>query len=299
MSEITDRRQAGRRAPTRRVDPRSGDRQDAAPYVLVVGGDAVTRMMLRFLLADAGCAVAEVAQPHAFAAPARAADLLVVADGARDDGVETVAALHRAGCRGPVVLLTRGSSPAVRRRASMLGVLEIISLPAAPRDLQARLLVRLSDPRRQAQLHPINTGVLHAGGLTLRTEVREVSDGKGWIVKLTRLETNLLQALMCAAGRPLACRALLDHVWGDDYHGSDNALRIQVRRLREKLTKPSDRHSYIATVRSQGYVFNAQRAAPFGIAGAASDVPHVLIATEDQGNLTCTLDVFSERTKCS
>lgn len=273
MGESRDRgptARGDRVAPARSAARPRGERcilQHLASSVLVVGGDPATRMMLHFLLDDAGCAVTELAQIGVLDAPERA-DLLVVADGAHQDGVEVVAALHRAGYRGPVVLLSHGIGSSVRHRAAMLGVLEIIGLPAAPRDLQMRLQVHLNDSLRQAHPHAARANVLRAGDLTLRTAAREVSDGKGWTVKLSRLEVNLLRALMGNAGQTLTYQALLEHVWGEDYRGSDNALRIQVRRLREKLTHPAGRHSYIGTVRRQGYTFSTPQEEPCVLIGA-------------------------------
>jgi len=241
--------------------------------VLVVGGDAATRTMLRFLLGDEGREIVEVATPDALVATLRArmAGLVVVVEDGLIAGSATMTLLRQAGHYPSVVLLTRNADQTARRRAFALGALDIIGLPSSPRDLCARLNAALGDRRRIQAM--ASSQALHAGGLTLRSDSREVSDGTGWSAHLTARETALLRALMSAPGHSLGRQDLLDYIWGERYEGDGNALEVYVRRLRAKLVGATSR-SFVRTLRGQGYLFDA-REAPRATAPVES-APHVL-----------------------
>ena len=241
--------------------------------VFVVGGDAATRTTLRFLLSDQGREIIEVATPSALVATlrARTAALVVVVEGGSVAGGATMTLLRQGGYYPSVVLLTRNADQAVRRRAFALGVLDIIGLLSSPRDLCARLNAALGDRSRIQGM--VGAHVLHAGGLTLRSDSREVSDETGWSARLTTRETALLRALMSAPGRPLGRQDLLDHVGGERYEGDGNALEVYVRRLRAKLMGATSR-SFVRTLRGEGYLFDARHASR--ATTPAETAPHVL-----------------------
>lgn len=254
-----------------------------APLVVILCRDAMTRLMLRFLLLDEGCEVVEMSDAAAVVTMPRREEvnLLVVAGEPKEDIGSTLALLHRSGVHLVTALLTRGADLQVRQRAFGLGVLDVVSLPANPRDIQARLRAVLRDPARHAPAHTA-TEVLRAGGLRFQTRTREVSDGTGWHVHLTRREAALLRALMLAPGRAMGRQELLDHAWGENYEGAGNVLDVYVRRLRAKLSRPSVSHNYIRTVREYGYAFEA-RLRPRDEQDARGDgPPHVLVVEDHQ-----------------
>src|SRR5207244_5738048 len=109
---------------------------------LLVGGDAPTRAMLRYLLECEGCTVAEVpGMPAMGSAPhADAVALLVVVAGEPEQNVSDIlAALRRLGYHAPTVVLAQGVSLQLRQRAFALGAVDVIGLPIDTRVLLARL----------------------------------------------------------------------------------------------------------------------------------------------------------------
>lgn len=248
------------------------------PPVFLIGGDAPTHTMLRFLLEDSGRQVVDaptVAGLLALLNRWGAGLVIVIAGmgGARHDGAGTIAALHQAGYFVPTLLLTRSTDHAVRRRAFALGVLDIISLPAVPRDLRVRLLATLGDGRDAKALQGPKT--IRAGGLTLRAEARELSDDDGWTIRLTTRETAVLRVLMSEPGQPLGRQDLLDQIWGENYTGDGNALEVYIRRLRGKMTGSVTHRPYLRTLRGHGYLFDARRAPR--LTSSLEDAPHVLL----------------------
>jgi DNA-binding winged helix-turn-helix (wHTH) protein len=71
--------------------------------------------------------------------------------------------------------------------------------------------------------------------------------------KLTRVEWQLLRALVCDFGRIVAQRTLIKRTWGAEYDESDShLLRVHMARLRRKLFAP-DPVRFIATHQGVGY----------------------------------------------
>ena len=110
------------------------------PVAVLVGGDAPTRAMLRFLLKDDGCEAIEAANVGAMASIPADADvaLLVLVVGEReDDLLANLVRLRLLNYRPPILVLTHGTGRDLRRRAFAHGA-------------QDDIFVR---PRREHQLH--------------------------------------------------------------------------------------------------------------------------------------------------
>lgn len=245
------------------------------PVVLVVGGDAGTRLLIKFLLKDNGCHVVEItpASSMALSSRSRTVDLLIVADHGNEAAIDTVANLQRSRYFSPTLLLTRSISLTLRRQASALGVLGVISLPVSPRELQRRLQTELSNALQQNILPAAAASVVSAGGLVLGVDRRELSKSKNWTLRLTHTEARILQALMVAPGRVVARQDLVEHVWGEGWLGNDDALSIHIRRIRKKLGPPLVEHPYVSTVRGHGYIFDARSTPRPASAAPGKDSP--------------------------
>jgi len=232
------------------------------PLALIVGGDAPTQAVVRFLLAADGYRTVTVADPADLAIPREAPTLCVVASSFdAPDPTRALASLHRAGYRGPLVLLARSADSMLRRRAFALGARVVVGLPVAPTVLRAHLRAAVPAPTCAATPRvALAPSALHAGGLTFDPGARTVSDGQGWTARLTRHEGLVLAALMRTPGHPQSRHDLLDRVWGEGYEGDGNTLEVYVRRLRAKLARPAVPHGYVRTAHGHGYAFDARRA---------------------------------------
>ena len=234
---------------------------DAIPVALILGRDAATVTMLRFLLDDLACAVHAVADARAALAilPRHAVALLLVVADAADEVAEALGTLRRMGLRCPTLLLTRSSDLTLRRRAFALGTRDVVGLPAGACDLQARLRAALGDacPARSPRPPSPTPGIVRAGQWTLDPTRGVVSDGQGWTTRLTRRETALLLALMQAPERVVARDELLERVWSPHYAGTANTLEVCVSRLRAKLAGAPPPGGEVRAVRGQGYAWSA------------------------------------------
>jgi len=72
-------------------------------------------------------------------------------------------------------------------------------------------------------------------------------------VTLTSTESVMLVHLMRNAGKVVPISRLADAVWGVDYSGSHEAIRVYIRRLRIKIEDDPDHPQYIRTCPKVGY----------------------------------------------
>jgi len=126
-----------------------------------------------------------------------------------------------------------------------LGADDFLVKPYRPSVLEARirLLIWRNEGARTSQ-------VIRIGDVTMdhsRYEVRV----KGYPVRLTYKEYELLRCLSDAPGRVMTRETLLDRVWGYDYYGGVRTVDVHIRRLRAKLTREGQ--TLIQTVRGVGY----------------------------------------------
>jgi DNA-binding response OmpR family regulator len=73
-------------------------------------------------------------------------------------------------------------------------------------------------------------------------------------INLTATEYRMLSYLAMNAGRVITGTQLLDHVWGEDYSGSDHLLQVNIGRLRQKLCDSAREPRYIQTKAGIGYM---------------------------------------------
>lgn len=77
-------------------------------------------------------------------------------------------------------------------------------------------------------------------------------------IDLTVTESKILAHLMRNAGRVVTHSSIAEAVWGDDYPGAVESLRVHMRRLREKIEKDSRNPEFVVTKPGIGYIFSPQ-----------------------------------------
>lgn len=73
-------------------------------------------------------------------------------------------------------------------------------------------------------------------------------------IALTVTEADILYHLMKQAGRVVSHSDLAEMVWGDDYPGASDTLKVHIRHLREKLEADPSRPQLIMTRSGIGYL---------------------------------------------
>ena len=218
--------------------------------VLVCDDEAQILRALRVILRDAGFDVLpassarEALDAAAVQAPDAAIVDLILPDG---DGVEVTRAL-REWSRMTIIVLSAVGEEEQKVRALEAGADDYVTKPFGPRELVARLKAGL----RRADVGDEGP-VIRSGALELDLAAH-VARLDGAEVHLTRIEFNLLKALMGNRGRLLTHAALLREVWGPAYEDDVPTLRTHIANLRRNV-EPGETQRHIRTDPGVGYRF--------------------------------------------
>ena len=149
--------------------------------------------------------------------------------------------------RIPVMMLTARGEEEDLVRALDLGADDYLTKPFSPRTLLARVRALL----RRAGLE--TGGSMTAGSLSLDLEAHTLRVGDATPVRLTKLETRLLQILIANAGNVVSTERLLTHVWGHRGSGDRQLLKQLVHRLRQKIEADPAEPQLLQTDAGAGY----------------------------------------------
>jgi DNA-binding response OmpR family regulator len=231
-----------------------------AGRVMVVDDEpTILRMVQKYLL-KAGLEV-EACQDGAVAVQAVrdfAPDVLVLDLGLPGlDGLE-VCRQVRTFSTCHVLMLTARDDEMDKVIGLSVGADDYMTKPFSARELVARVQARL---RRIHHLDPVparasEDPVVQIGGLVVDRAGRRVSVD-GTPVELTRIEFDLLLALLERPGQVLSRRQLVQSVWDTEWIGEEHVVDVHVARLRKKLRDRAAAPRFIETVRGIGYRMGA------------------------------------------
>src|SRR5690348_6599811 len=153
----------------------------------------------------------------------------------------------------PILMISARGEEIDKVRGLELGADDYVTKPFGYLELSARIKAVL---RRAQSLPPISGGgKFESGSLFINYATHQVLVD-GTQVKLTPIEYKLLYQLTRNAGQVIMHDQLLTNIWGPEYLGELDYLRIYVRRLREKLEQNPQQPVYILTERGIGYRFD-------------------------------------------
>ncbi len=217
--------------------------------ILIVDDDADLLALVGFALTQAGYVV--VKAPDARTAlqrfAAEAPDLAILDINLPDGSGFGICEAIRAQSRIPVMMLTARGEEEDLVRALELGADDYLTKPFSPRTLLARVKALL----RRAGLEA--GGAATAGPFSLDLEAHQLRVADGPPVKLTKLETRLIQILIANADHVVSTERLLTHVWGHRGSGDRQLLKQLVHRLRQKIEADPAEPRWLQTESGAGY----------------------------------------------
>ena len=161
------------------------------------------------------------------------------------DGIE-VCKLIRAESTVPIIMLTAKGDTHDVVRGLDAGADDYMVKPFRhPTELVARIKTRL---RRQTSVG----GLLTIGELIIDLSSHQVTRN-GKVLGLTRLEFDLLAALVKEPNRTITRESLLAEVWGPRHSTDKRLVNVHVQRLRAKIEMDPDNPEIVLTVRGIGY----------------------------------------------
>ena len=167
------------------------------------------------------------------------------------DGI-TAASKIREFSNVPIIFLTAKSETEDVVLGLNVGADDYITKPFIPVEVLARVRSHL---RRYEKLGSRTTEAedeVILGGIILNDRTKEVTV-EGESVSLTPTEYSILRLLMTHPGKVYSTKALYEAVWQEAAFGSEGAVAVHIRHLREKIEINPSEPRYLKVVWGQGY----------------------------------------------
>ena len=168
------------------------------------------------------------------------------------DGI-TATAKSREFSNVPIILLTAKSETEDKVLGLNVGADDYITKPFVPGEVLARVRSQL---RRYATLgsrQDSESGdAITIGGIQLDDRTKTVTV-EGEVVSLTPTEYAILHLLMSNPGKVYSTKVLYESVWQEAALGSEGAVAVHIRHLREKIEINPSEPRYLKVVWGQGY----------------------------------------------
>lgn len=158
-------------------------------------------------------------------------------------------------CNIPIIMVSVNSQGADVLRAFSLGVDDYVAKPFHFPELVARVQAVL---RRCGTAHEDddNNNTFHNEEIDIDWRSRQVWV-RGQQVALSPTEFRLLSCLIGNRGWVVTHEELLRKVWGPNYFGDKNYVKLYVRYLRQKIEMEPSNPKWVLTERGVGYRFSA------------------------------------------
>jgi two-component system KDP operon response regulator KdpE len=147
----------------------------------------------------------------------------------------------------PVIVLTVKDDEADMVKGLEWGADDYVVKPFRQLELISRLKVQI---RKHAA--PDEDAAIVCGSLRLDPATFQLTQGSKEI-SLTIVEGRIIEHLMRNAGRVVTHARLAEAVWGEDYPGAVDSLRVYIRYLRQKLETDPSHPKLIQTKSGVGY----------------------------------------------
>jgi two-component system, OmpR family, KDP operon response regulator KdpE len=165
------------------------------------------------------------------------------------DGLATCRMI-RAGSEVPIMIVSVRSSERDKVAVLKAGADDYVTKPFSVPEL----LARVEAVKRRKPVTNRPPDVLVLDGVRINFETHQITAPEGE-EHLTPKELELLQFMVSHAGQAIPHRRLLQALWGPDYGGEVEYLRVLVNQLRKKIERDPHHPKYLLTEPWVGYRF--------------------------------------------
>ena len=167
------------------------------------------------------------------------------------DGI-TATAKIREYSNVPIILLTAKSETEDKVLGLNVGADDYVTKPFVPVEVLARVRSNLRRYDRLGAKPAETSGTITIGGIVLDDRSKTVTvDGEE--AGLTPIEYDILKLLTEHPGKVFSSRAIYETVWKENPYGSENAVAVHIRHLREKVEINPSEPRYLKVVWGRGY----------------------------------------------
>jgi two-component system response regulator VicR len=152
----------------------------------------------------------------------------------------------------PIIIVSVRAEEADIIKGLEWGADDYIIKPFRQLELLARIKAQI---RRQGQ--PEGEKII-SGSLQLDSATGQLHH-KNREINLTVTESRILGHLMRNAGHVVTHSSIAEVVWGNDYPGAADSVKVHIRRLREKIEENPSNPELIITRPGVGYLFSRQQ----------------------------------------
>jgi two-component system, OmpR family, KDP operon response regulator KdpE len=168
----------------------------------------------------------------------------------RMDGLAVCQHVREHSSMVPIIVLTALDAEKNKVAALDLGADDYLTKPFGVEELMARVRAMLR--RAKWEFVPLASGIKHFGEIEIDL-AGHIVRLQGATVRLSPTEFALLEQLASNTGKVLTHRQLLQSIWGPEYGGEAEYLRVYINRLRQKLEADPANPCYILTEPGVGY----------------------------------------------
>ncbi len=175
------------------------------------------------------------------------------------DGI-TATSRIREFSNAPIILLTAKSETEDKVLGLNVGADDYITKPFVPVEVLARVRSQLRRYAKLGSRQESDNGNITIGGICLDDRTKSVTV-EGENVALTPTEYAILHLLMANPGKVFSTKNLYESVWQEAALGSEGAVAVHIRHLREKIEINPSEPRYLKVVWGQGYKMEGGREA--------------------------------------
>ncbi len=147
----------------------------------------------------------------------------------------------------PIIILTARSDEKDIVKGLELGADEYVVKPFSEAAFISRIQALLRRQHLASGQEPVTYGAIRFGPYMKKLNYKSKE------IILTRTESIILYELIKSAGGIVSNTRLAETIWGDESMGTDEAIRVYIRRLREKLETDPGNPRLICTKVGLGY----------------------------------------------
>lgn len=138
-----------------------------------------------------------------------------------------------------------------------MGADDYVIKPFDPLELLARVNAQIRRVYGYSKVFDMEEKIIEIGNLKLDLESYKLTKNDEEI-KLTSTEIKIIELFMNNPNKVFTKKNLFESVWNESYIAEDNAVMVQISKIRDKIEDDSKNPKYIKTIRGIGYKFEGR-----------------------------------------